>query len=67
MTVVNDAPLFYSAGETGGGKPDRDKKITTVMADVGAPERWRNRKNMVSIRCTAGGAQSAQGWVTLLW
>ena len=65
MTVVNDAPLFYSAGETGGkpweprnydGKFDGPMSVRRAMA---------KSKNMVSIRVLQlVGTQSAQEWVT---
>jgi penicillin-binding protein 1A len=65
MTVVNDAPLFYSAGETGGkpweprnydGKFDGPMSVRRALA---------KSKNMVSIRVLQlVGTQSAQEWVT---
>jgi penicillin-binding protein 1A len=65
MTVVNDAPLFYSAGETGGkpweprnydGKFDGPMSVRRALA---------KSKNMVSIRVLQlVGTKSAQEWVT---
>ena len=63
-TTVHDAPLFFSAGETGGkpwepknydGKFDGAMPLHTALA---------KSKNMVSIRVLqAVGVQSAQNWV----
>ncbi len=64
-TVVNDAPLFFDAGVTGGqpwepknydGKFEGPMPLHTALA---------KSKNMVSIRVLqAVGAQNAQDWVT---
>ena len=64
-TVVNDAPLFFDAGVTGGqpwepknydGKFEGPMSLRTALA---------KSKNMVSIRILqAVGAQNAQEWVT---
>ncbi|HSV34675.1 MAG TPA: penicillin-binding protein 1A [Ramlibacter sp.] len=64
-TVVNDAPLFFDAGVTGGqpwepknydGKFEGPMPLHTALA---------KSKNMVSIRILqAVGAQNAQDWVT---
>jgi penicillin-binding protein 1A len=64
-TVVNDAPLFFDAGVTGGqpwepknydGKFEGPMRLHTALA---------KSKNMVSIRVLqAVGAQNAQEWVT---
>ena len=64
-TVVNDAPLFFDAGVTGGqpwepknydGKFDGPMTLRTGLA---------KSKNMVSIRVLqAVGAQNAQEWIT---
>jgi len=64
-TVVNDAPLFFDAGVTGGqpwepknydGKFDGPMQLHTALA---------KSKNMVSIRVLqAVGTQNAQDWVT---
>ncbi len=64
-TVVNDAPLFFDAGVTGGqpwepknydGKFDGPMPLHTALA---------KSKNMVSIRILqAVGAQNAQDWIT---
>jgi len=64
-TVVNDAPLFFDAGVTGGqpwepknydGKFEGPMNLRTALA---------KSKNMVSIRILqAVGAQTAQEWIT---
>ncbi|MBA3771147.1 MAG: penicillin-binding protein 1A [Ramlibacter sp.] len=64
-TVVNDAPLFFDAGVTGGqpwepknydGKFEGAMPLHTALA---------KSKNMVSIRVLqAVGAQNAQDWIT---
>jgi penicillin-binding protein 1A len=64
-TVVNDAPLFFDAGVTGGqpwepknydGQFDGPMSLRTAL---------KKSKNMVSIRVLqAVGAQNAQDWVT---
>jgi penicillin-binding protein 1A len=64
-TIVNDAPLFFDAGVTGGqpwepknydGKFDGPMPLHTALA---------KSKNMVSIRILqAVGTQNAQDWVT---
>ncbi len=64
-TVVNDAPLFFDAGVTGGqpwepknydGKFEGPMPLHTALA---------KSKNMVSIRVLqAVGAQKAQDWIT---
>lgn len=64
-TVVNDAPLFFDAGVTGGqpwepknydGKFEGPMPLHTALA---------KSKNMVSIRILqAVGAQNAQDWIT---
>jgi penicillin-binding protein 1A len=64
-TIVNDAPLFFDAGVTGGqpwepknydGKFEGPMPLHTALA---------KSKNMVSIRILqAVGAQNAQDWVT---
>jgi len=64
-TVVNDAPLFFDAGVTGGqpwepknydGKFEGPMSLRTALA---------KSKNMVSIRILqAVGAQTAQEWIT---
>ncbi len=64
-TVVNDAPLFFDAGVTGGqpwepknydGKFEGPMPLRTALA---------KSKNMVSIRILqAVGAQTAQEWIT---
>jgi len=64
-TIINDAPLFFDAGVTGGqpwepknydGKFDGPMALHTALA---------KSKNMVSIRILqAVGAQNAQDWIT---
>ncbi|AOG24160.1 penicillin-binding protein 1A [Acidovorax sp. RAC01] len=64
-TIVNDAPLFFDAGVTGGqpwepknydGKYDGPMSLRTGLA---------KSKNMISIRVLqAVGAKTAQDWVT---
>lgn len=64
-TVVNDAPLFYSAAETG-GKPWEPKNYDGQFEGPMSIRRALARsKNMVSIRVLQlVGTQSAQQWVT---
>lgn len=65
MTVVNDAPLFYSAGETG-GKPWEPKNYDGKFdGPMSVRRALAKSKNMVSIRVLQlVGTQSAQEWVT---
>ncbi|MCW5655050.1 MAG: penicillin-binding protein 1A [Hydrogenophaga sp.] len=65
MTVVNDAPLFYSASETG-GKPWEPKNYDGQFEGPMSVRRaLAKSKNMVSIRVLQlVGTQSAQEWVT---
>jgi len=65
MTVVNDAPLFFSAGETG-GKPWEPKNYDGEFdGPMSIRRALAKSKNMVSIRVLQlVGAQSAQDWVT---
>ncbi|QHE88002.1 penicillin-binding protein 1A [Hydrogenophaga sp. BPS33] len=64
MTVVNDAPLFYSAGETG-GKPWEPKNYDGQFEGPMSVRRaLAKSKNMVSIRVLQMvGTRSAQEWV----
>lgn len=64
-TVVNDAPLFYSADETG-GKPWEPKNYDGQFEGPMSVRRaLAKSKNMVSIRVLQlVGAQSAQAWVS---
>jgi penicillin-binding protein 1A len=64
-TVVNDAPLFFSAGETG-GKPWEPKNYDGQFEGPMSLRRaLAKSKNMVSIRVLQlVGTQSAQDWVT---
>jgi penicillin-binding protein 1A len=63
-TVVNDAPLFYSAAETG-GKPWEPKNYDGKFEGPMSVRRaLAKSKNMVSIRVLQlVGTQSAQQWV----
>jgi len=65
MTVVNDAPLFYSAAVTG-GKPWEPKNYDGQFEGPMSVRRaLAKSKNMVSIRVLQlVGTQSAQEWVT---
>lgn len=65
MTVVNDAPLFFSATETG-GKPWEPKNYDGQFEGPMSVRRALARsKNMVSIRILQMvGTHSAQQWVT---
>lgn len=64
-TVVNDAPLFYTAAETG-GKPWEPKNYDGQFEGPMSIRRaLAKSKNMVSIRVLQlVGAQSAQDWIT---
>ncbi len=64
MTVVNDAPLFFSASETG-GKPWEPKNYDGHFEGPMSVKRALARsKNMVSIRVLQlVGTESAQQWV----
>jgi penicillin-binding protein 1A len=65
MTIVNDAPLFYSASDTG-GKPWEPKNYDGQFEGPMSVRRALARsKNMVSIRILQlVGTQSAQSWVS---
>jgi penicillin-binding protein 1A len=65
MTVVNDAPLFFSAGETG-GKPWEPKNYDGEFdGPMSVRRALAKSKNMVSIRVLQlVGTQSAQEWIT---
>ncbi len=65
MTVVNDAPLFYSAGQTG-GKPWEPKNYDGKFdGPMSVRRALAKSKNMVSIRVLQlVGTQSAQEWVS---
>jgi penicillin-binding protein 1A len=65
MTVVNDAPLFYSAAQTG-GKPWEPKNYDgRFEGPMSVRRALAKSKNMVSIRVLqVVGAQSAQEWIT---
>ena len=64
-TVVNDAPLFYSAAETG-GKPWEPKNYDgRFEGPMSVRRALAKSKNMVSIRVLQlVGTQSAQQWVS---
>lgn len=64
-TVVNDAPLFYTAAETG-GKPWEPKNYDGQFEGPMSIRRaLAKSKNMVSIRVLQlVGTQSAQEWIT---
>ncbi len=65
MTVINDAPLFYSAGQTG-GKPWEPKNYDgRFEGPMSVRRALAKSKNMVSIRVLqVVGTQSAQEWVS---
>ncbi|MDO9570808.1 MAG: penicillin-binding protein 1A [Hydrogenophaga sp.] len=65
MTVVNDAPLFYSATQTG-GKPWEPKNYDgRFEGPMSVRRALAKSKNMVSIRVLQlVGTQSAQEWVS---
>lgn len=65
MTVVNDAPLFFDAGTTG-GKPWEPKNYDGQFdGPMSVRRALAKSKNMVSIRVLQlVGAQNAQAWVT---
>ena len=65
MTVVNDAPLFYSAEQTG-GKPWEPKNYDGQFdGPMSVRRALAKSKNMVSIRVLQlVGTQSAQEWVS---
>jgi penicillin-binding protein 1A len=65
MTVVNDAPLFYSAAQTG-GKPWEPKNYDGQFEGPMSVRRaLAKSKNMVSIRVLQlVGTRSAQEWVS---
>ncbi len=64
-TVINDAPLFFSAGVTG-GQPWEPKNYDGKFEGPMSMRRGLARsKNMISIRILQTvGAQNAQDWVT---
>jgi penicillin-binding protein 1A len=65
MTVVNDAPLFYSAAETGGKAWEPKNYDGQFEGPMSIRRALAKSKNMVSIRVLQlVGAQSAQEWVT---
>jgi penicillin-binding protein 1A len=65
MTVVNDAPLFYSAGDTGGKAWEPKNYDGKFEGPMSIRRALAKSKNMVSIRVLQlVGTQSAQEWVT---
>ena len=64
-TVVNDAPLFFDAGVTG-GQPWEPKNYDGKFEGPMTLRRGLAKsKNMISIRILQGvGAQNAQDWIT---
>jgi penicillin-binding protein 1A len=64
-TVVNDAPLYFSAGETG-GKPWEPKNYDgRFEGPMSVRRALAKSKNMVSIRVLQlVGTENAQSWVT---
>ncbi|MBA4261141.1 MAG: penicillin-binding protein [Comamonadaceae bacterium] len=65
MTVVNDAPLFYSAEETGGQPWEPKNYDGQFDGPMSVRRALAKSKNMVSIRVLQlVGTQSAQDWVT---
>ncbi len=65
MTVVNDAPLFYTAGQTGGKLWEPKNYDGQFEGPMSVRRALAKSKNMVSIRVLQlVGTQSAQAWVT---
>lgn len=64
-TIVNDAPLFFDAGVTG-GQPWEPKNYDGKFEGPMTMRRGLAKsKNMISIRILQGvGAQNAQDWIT---
>jgi penicillin-binding protein 1A len=64
-TIINDAPLFFTAGVTG-GQPWEPKNYDGKFEGPMTLRRGLAKsKNMVSIRILQGvGAQNAQDWIT---
>ncbi len=64
-TVVNDAPLFFDAGVTGGQPWEPKNYDGTFEGPMSLRTALKKSKNMVSIRVLqAVGAQNAQEWVS---
>ena len=64
-TVVNDAPLFFDAGVTGGQPWEPKNYDGQFEGPMSLRTGLKKSKNMVSIRILqAVGAQNAQEWIT---
>ncbi|WP_332775012.1 penicillin-binding protein 1A [Polaromonas sp.] len=64
-TVVNDSPLFFDAGVTGGQPWEPKNYDQKYEGPMSLRNGLKKSKNMVSIRVLqAVGAQNAQEWVT---
>jgi penicillin-binding protein 1A len=64
-TIVNDSPLFFSAGETGGEAWEPKNYDGTYDGPIPMKRALAKSKNMVSIRILeAVGPRSAQEWAT---
>ena len=64
-TVVNDAPLFFDAGVTGGQPWEPKNYDGTFDGPMTLRRGLAKSKNMISIRVLqAVGAQNAQDWIT---
>jgi penicillin-binding protein 1A len=64
-TVVNDAPLFFDAGVTGGQPWEPKNYDGTFEGPMTLRRGLAKSKNMISIRILqAVGAQNAQDWIT---
>jgi penicillin-binding protein 1A len=64
-TIVNDAPLFFGAGVTGGQPWEPKNYDGTFEGPMSLRRGLAKSKNMISIRVLqAVGAQNAQDWIT---
>jgi penicillin-binding protein 1A len=64
-TVINDAPLFFDAGVTGGQPWEPKNYDGKFEGPMQLHDALKKSKNMVSIRILqAVGAQNAQDWIT---
>jgi penicillin-binding protein 1A len=64
-TVINDAPLFFDAGVTGGQAWEPKNYDGTFDGPMSMRRGLAKSKNMISIRILKSvGAQTAQDWVT---
>ena len=65
VTVVNDAPLFFDAGVTGGQPWEPKNYDGTFEGPMSLRRGLAKSKNMISIRILqAVGVKNAQAWVT---